>query len=217
MAIDHFKAHYYQKDRVDWNFNILLDDQPDVIRMVNEYAPLLVQEGLYPSIPAKWLHMTILRVGLTDDYTEDEMYRTADILAPKLATLKLPQLSFDSWWQWGGNIVFHISPHDDIVPVYNAVIESLRQVVGNDRTARTPHGNFIPHVSLAYTKDHHNEMKIIEVLSQSNIKPARFYAKSLSLLRQRPTDDGHYEWQIVKDMPIGVDGGTNILSGSGMR
>ena len=73
MAIDHFKKHAYQTNKVDWNFNILFNDQPQVAQTAKMYVQALSHPGLYPPIPAKWLHATILRIGLVDDYTKDEL------------------------------------------------------------------------------------------------------------------------------------------------
>lgn len=205
MATDHFKAHSYQKGRADWNFNILVGKQPDVQRMANEYAPtLLAQAGLYGPVPADWLHMTILRIGLTDEFSEEEMLRVVGILAPKLANIQLSELAFDSWWQWGGNIVFHISPHEELASIYKAVVTSVEEVVGKDRTVLTPHGQFIPHVTLAYTKDRHDELATNEALSKTRVIPARFRAPAVALIRQWPVD-GHYEWEVVREMPVGIN------------
>lgn len=203
MAKDHFKKHYYQKDRVDWNFNILVGQQPDVQRMAQEYAPVIQGiDGLYDPIPTEWLHMTVLRVGLTDEYTEEEMLKVADVLAPKLAVLQLPELVFDGWWQWGGSIVFNISPDYQVTPVYDAVIAALEEVVGADRATKTPHGRFVPHVSFAYSKDRDNEIASSEAISNFKIAPAKFRAPSLALIRQWPAD-GHYKWEIVRELAIG--------------
>jgi 2'-5' RNA ligase len=203
MAKDHFETHYYQKDRVDWNFNILMGNQPDVIRMADEYKTVLTeQEDWYDPILPQWLHMTMLRVGLTDDYSETEMQQVADVLAPKLAAITLPpEFIFDSWWQWGG-VVLHISPENALKPVYDAIIEALKQVVGDDRTLSAPTGSILPHVALNYSKNHHNEVVLTEYLSEHSVKPARFTVSSLALIRQWPTD-GHYEWEVVRDIPIG--------------
>ena len=202
MAKDHFKTHYYQKDRVDWNFNVLFANQPDVKRMRDEYAPLIKHPGLYDPIPYQWLHSTILRVGLIDDFTEAEMLKVADVLTPKLAELQLPEFVFDSWWLWNGNVVLHMSPSDVYSQIYDLVIESMLQVVGDKRTLKTPHGHFTPHVALAYTRTQYQEREINSQLIAYPVKPAIFTAPSLSLIRQWPTD-GHYEWEIVQQIPIG--------------
>ena len=202
MAKDHFETHYYQKDKVDWNFNILFTNQRDVKLMADEYAPILQHPGLYDPIPSQWLHSTILRVGLTDDFTEAEMLMVADRLAPKLARLDLPEFIFDSWWLWGGNVVLHITPSDRYSQIYDCAIEALRNVVGDERTLKSPYGSFIPRVALAYSRNYHQERQINDQLTKNPVLPASFQATNLSLIRQWPTD-GHYEWEIVRELPIG--------------
>jgi 2'-5' RNA ligase len=202
MATDHFEKHFHKPNQVDWNFNVLFNGQPDVSRMAEQYAQVLQHPGLYKPIPPQWLHSTILRVGLVDDYTEAEMLAVADKLQDKLANLKLPEFFFDSWWLWGGNVVFHISPDDQFTKVYDEVIAALEAVVGSDRTTKSPHESFIAHTSLVYSKAHNSEREIHDKLLANPVKPATFNARSVSLIKQWSTD-GHYEWEVVKDISIG--------------
>jgi hypothetical protein len=203
MATDHFQKHYYKKEQVDWNFNVLFDGQSAVAKMAQEYSPALEHPGLYAPISVQWLHSTILRVGLVEDYTEAEMLAVADKLQKSLSGLKLPEFVFDSWWLWGGNVVLHISPDDQFSKIYDAVIVALESVVGSRRTTKTPHGSFIAHTSLVYTKTHDQEKEIHDQLVTHPVKPVTFRATGLSLIKQWPTD-GHYEWEIVKSIPIGA-------------
>lgn len=202
MAKDHFEKHFYQKDRVDWNFNLLFDGQSPVAEMARKYAEIIHHPGLYDPIPTLWLHSTILRVGFIEDYSEQEMLHVAAKLKISLAGLELPQFSFDSWWLWGGNVVLHISPDDEFYKIYHHVITALESVVGSDRTTKSPHGGFIAHTGIAYAKTHSHEDEIHAKLVKNPIEPASFTAEKLSLIRQWPTA-GHYEWEIVENIAIG--------------
>jgi hypothetical protein len=55
---------------------------------------------------------------------------------------------------------------------------------------------------LAYTKTHDKEQEIHDQLVAAPVKPASFYTTNLSLIKQWPTD-GHYEWEVIKDIAIG--------------
>jgi 2'-5' RNA ligase len=169
--------------------------------MAKEYEGLLQHPGLHKPIPPQWLHSTILRVGSLEDYTEDEMLAVTEKLQSSLAPLTLPEFVFDSWWLWGCNVVLHITPDDQFTKIYDAVISTLESVVGVERTTKTPHVHFIAHTALAYTKTHNKEVEVNRILASHPVKPASFRATSLSLLKQWPID-GHYEWEIVKDIPI---------------
>lgn len=205
MAQDHFVKHGASEGQVDWNFNVIFDGCPEVVEMAQQYAPLVTHPGLYSPIPAKWLHATILRVGPEDDFTKEEMLAVAECLHGKLAKLELPEFRFDSWWLWGGNVVLHISPADEFTKIYDAVISALEQIVGPERTLKSPYGGrFIAHTALAYTRSHHKEHEINQQLASKLIHPASFKVSYLPLIRQWPTG-GHYEWEIIRKIPIGGD------------
>jgi 2'-5' RNA ligase len=204
MATDHFERHGVQPGHVDWNFNVVFNDQPDVAQMAEEYAEIIRHPGLYPPIPSQWLHSTILAVGSTDDYTEEEMLAVAAKLQSSLAQLTLPEFVFDSWWLWSGGVVLHISPADEFTKLYDHVIEALKAVVGPERTTYSPHGKFVAHTGLAYPRTHHAEPEINRQLSSRLVKPAKFKATHMPLIRQWASG-GHYEWEIVKDIIVGAN------------
>jgi 2'-5' RNA ligase len=204
MAVDHFQKHRYQENQRDWNFNVLFDGQSAVIKMAKDYARLLDHQALYPPVPPRWLHATILRVGSVDDYRESEMVAVAEILQHKLACLELPTFAFDSWWLWGGNVVLHISPEDQFSKLHDHLICALRAVVGRERVDTLSKSEFIPHVTLAYTRSHHREHEINARLAAGPVESAVFVTTRLSLISQWQTG-GHYEWRVVKNIPVGRD------------
>lgn len=202
MAIDHFEKHA-RKSPVDWNFNLVFDNQQSVAELAEHYKATLEHPGLYPPVPSEWLHATILRVGLLEEYTQDEMLAVAEVLQSKVSNLELPEFRFDSWWLWGGNVVFHLSPGEQLAQLYDALESALNEVLGSSRTAKTPHGNFIPHATLAYTRthDHHSEKEIYDRLMALPAKTTTFSAANISLIKQWPVN-GHYEWEVVRQITI---------------
>ncbi len=77
MAIDHFIKHKWSRERTDWNFNILFNDQPQVAGLASQYAPLVKHPGLDDPVPGQWLHATVLRVGFLEDFPEAERLAVA--------------------------------------------------------------------------------------------------------------------------------------------
>jgi 2'-5' RNA ligase len=203
VAKDHFEEHAAVKGRTGWAFSVLFTDQPQVAEMAQRYAEVLQHPGLYPPLPPQWLHATILAVGPTDAYTEQEMSAVADALAPKLSALPLPEFVFDSWWLWDGNVVLHITPGDKFSKIYDFVIEAMESVVGIARTPRSPNGKFLPHTAMAYTRTHASEREIHRLLVDHPIEPATFNATHLSLLKQWP-DDGYWAWEVIREIGIGA-------------
>jgi 2'-5' RNA ligase len=234
MAIDHFVKHKYARERVDWNFNILFNDQPQVARLARQYQPLIKHQGLYSPVPTQWLHATVLRVGFLEEFSEAEMLAVADVLAPKLANMRLSELLLGQrWWLWNGGPVLGITPKHQLQEVFRQVLKALIIVVGRDRlpalttdSASQPMKafdyflkassvvvgrdrlpikfQFIPHISLAYPKTYHSELELLRRLQSHPIDSVAIRAKSLSLIKQEVKDD-YYMWEIVKDLPIGQD------------
>lgn len=203
MAVDHFLRYEGKTPVVDWNFNIDYRDQPEVAAMAEKYATVLRNvTGLHEPIPANWLHTTVLRIGLVSDYTEHEVLAMADVLASRMHDVKLPQFVFDPWWLWDGNVVLHISPEDAFMPIHEIVRQSVTDIVGPERTAQPKYGRYIPHMTLAYTKSHHHEQEIHDILETNLVASARFRATNLVLIRQQPIR-GRYEWEAVRTVPIG--------------
>lgn len=202
MAQDHFERHNHYDGVVDWNFNVVYDNHPSVVAMAKAYAPYLRRPELYDPIPTEWLHATILRVGPVEDYTEAEMLAVAEKVQAAASQLTLPEFHFGDLVLVRGNICFRIEPERELEKLYTIVTESLESVVGPERATKSPYGEFIAHTSLAYTKAQDNESEIEAALNAAHIQPATFKITSMPLIRQRPTN-GHYEWEIVKDIHVG--------------
>ena len=201
MAQDHFEQHNHYDGVVDWNFNVVYDNQPTIVAMTQAYAPMLSRPELYDPIPTEWLHATILRVGTVEDYTEAEMLAVADKVQAAVANITLPEFHFGNHVMIYGNICFKVEPESELEKLYNIVAESLESVVGPGRATKTPHKRFIAHTSLAYTKTQNHEAEIEAEINAANIEPAKFKITRMPLIKQRPTN-GHYEWDIVKDIKL---------------
>ncbi len=199
MAKDHFKTHFHLPGEVDWNFNILFDDQPQVGEMVRKYDELISHKGLYPPIPSKWLHITLLRVGLTTQYSEKEMLDVVEKLVPILANFEMPDLILGPWWVWRGNPVLHVTPDDQLEELYDIITATIKSIVG-DRIAPLP--RLIPHLTLAYNRDYNQEKEVHQQLSKKWIAPVLFRANNLSLVRQEQKAP-FYSWELVKSIGIG--------------
>ena len=197
MALEHFEKHSYQKGKVDWNFNILFDDQPQIVQIAKEYAKLLTHPVLYPSIPTQWLHATVLLVGTTDEYSEAEMLQVAEKLTPELAKLSLHEFLLGPWWIWSGNPVLHITPEGPLVELFNLTLSTVKEVVGEKRTPKP--SRFIPHITLAYSPTYDGEKEVHSQLSTKHIKPVKFRVSKLSLVKQRQASS-YYDWKVIKEL-----------------
>lgn len=208
MIQDHFEKNYLP-NRVDWNFNVVFHAQPQVAQLAATYRDHLDSQNLYSPIPGKWIHSTILRMGLISDFTEVEMLAVAEVLRPKLAILQLPIFCFNPWNLSGSDVVLEIYPRDDYRQIYECVAEAFVEVIGSDRVSVNSVQQYRPHITLAYTKSHNNVLDIAQKLFYSEPAYCEFAVKSVSLIKQWPTD-GHYEWEVVRELPVGIEHSGNI-------
>ena len=199
MAIDHFDKYRFQQNRIDWNFNILFNDQPQVAELASKYEPLLEHPGLHKPVPGEWLHATVLRVGFLEEFTEAEMLETATLLEQKITEIKMPELMLGQWWLWGGNPVLHITPDDQLQQLFRALIAALTEIVGKERLPEKL--QFIPHITLAYSKTYDDEIGLYKRLQDNPIPGVLVRAQRLSLIKQWIEDD-YYRWDIVKEIPL---------------
>ncbi|HET8709479.1 MAG TPA: 2'-5' RNA ligase family protein [Candidatus Saccharimonadales bacterium] len=201
MARDHFVRHNHHEGVIDWNFNVVLGQEPSVAAMAETYRPILQKPWFYDPIPNEWLHTTILRIGTVADYTEEEMLAVADKVQVRVNELQLPEFHFGPHIIIHGNVCLKIEPESELEKLYAAVTESLEEVVGAERATKSPYGHFIAHTSLVYSKERENEAETEVELNAAEIEPASFRIHHMPLIRQRPTN-GHYEWKIVKNIEI---------------
>ncbi len=146
--------------------------------------------------------MTILRVGYTTEFTDGEMDKVADRLKPKLASLKLPELSLGSSFYFHSCPVLITAPWQAVESVFLAVMKELEGVVGVRRMPRV--GRFIPHMTLAYNRTYTRlqERDFRQRLSEHPVDPVQFRVRSIAMIRQKQTPP-YYRWNIVRDIPIG--------------
>lgn len=198
MALDHFLKHNLAREKGDWNFNVLFNDQPHVAHYAAQYANALDHKGLHGPVPGAWLHATILRVGFVDDFTEDEMLEVATRLEPELAAMQMPEFLLGQWWIWDGNPCVHITPEYALKALFETVVDQLSAVVG--ATPQPP--TFIPHVSLAYSRTYDDEVGLFKSLETTRIDAVPIRVKRVSLVKQR-AQESHYTWDIVRETPVG--------------
>jgi 2'-5' RNA ligase len=162
---------------------------------------LLEHPGLHPPIPPQWLHATILRIGSTNDYSEEEVQAIAKTLESRLATLKLSTFTFGPWWLRQGSVTLRIQPNDQLSHLHKQALNAVESVTGTRQTDRPIAAPFEPHVTLAYAKSHGSEDELLDRLAKQPVLPITFNLKKISLTQQWPIR-GRYEWEVLKDIPL---------------
>ncbi len=198
MATDFFKKHPWGVGQIDWHFLVIFDKQPQIKELAEAYKPLLQHPGLYPPIPAQWLHATLLRVGSIEIISEESMEEVAQLIQKRSRDLTVPELTLDSPWVWSGSVCLSVNPGEPMKNLFK-IIEAATTEVLKDK-APTPE-KFVPHVTLAYPRDTNDDEGIEKQLKQAQVDPMKFVPTELCLVKQRQTPP-YYQWEVITRIPL---------------
>lgn len=185
---DHFAGHKHLaeggEERIDLNFNLYPGEHPQVAALAQAHRGVLAARSgeLYTPIPDKWLHSTILRVGLVQNFTPDQVRDFIETLKPRLAALKMPDLTIGlTPAEAKGDIILRIQPEEAVRELHALIAEV---------TGVEPNPNFIAHMTLAYSKDRIDDGQLAAELEAIQAQPATF-RPNLWVVEQRVTEDGY--------------------------
>ena len=185
---DHFAGHKHLAEggeqRVDLNFNLYPGEYPQVAALAQAHRGVLAarSDELYTPIPDKWLHCTILRVGLAQHFTAEQISGFIEVLKPKLAALKIPDLTIGHQpAEAKGDIILRIQPEEAVREIHALIAEV---------TGVEPNPNFIAHMSLAYSKDRIDDGQLASELAAVAAQPVSF-RPNLWVVEQEATEDGY--------------------------
>jgi 2'-5' RNA ligase len=205
MAKDHFGIRSFMEGKVDWNFNILFNDQPQIGELATEYAKLLNYPGLYPPVPPEWLHITVLRIGFTTDFTDAEILAVTALLEKPLAAINMPLCTLDPVCLYKGYPLLSPTPVEPFDQVFQEVLNALKSVIGQERMPNPIDrslAKFEPHMTLAYTRDYDTEAELQKLLTNNPLPPVNFKPSHLSLVKQKAINH-RYEWEVIKELLLG--------------
>lgn len=201
MAQDHFEKHLYLggPDRVDWNYNLCFDGQPQIAEIAEEYAEILNHPGLHLPVPATCLHTTVARIGLVDERQEEEMLAFNERLKEPLADLPVSEVTVKVGAKCrydGGNVMLDITPSKSIKKMRQLAMAQVGIYIADE-------DEFSPHITLAYAAacGEKGEEEIRERIAENPVSPVVVRLAELSLVKQWPVND-YYEREVIERLPL---------------
>jgi 2'-5' RNA ligase len=180
-------------------WHLLFHDQP----AVHSLAALAQRklDGLpgLDLVPMRWLHLTTLAVGLTDEVPRPTVSTMLDTARHLLADIDPIEVTLGRVLYFPEAVTLAVEPSGALQPVLTAVSIAAREAGLPGRTDTRP---WLPHITMAYSNGTGPTAPIIDALGL-HLPQTKITIRSASLVRQRQV--GHsWQWQPVADVGLGA-------------
>lgn len=193
---NHWQRPGWTDGRTSYHWLLALDNEPELAALARQCQASLGDLPILDLVPSDTLHLTLQRVGFTDEVDSAQLKAVADTTAQRCADLA--SLVLHIGWLAGsaGAIRFTALPVESVVRVRQAVLETLTDVCGPAPDQSTESPDFWPHVSIAYCNTPTPATPtIIERVGQlRSLPPAKVHVQAIDLVELR-RDDNVYRWE----------------------
>jgi 2'-5' RNA ligase len=170
-------------DQGEIYWHILLGNDPTVGALVAEAQRRLASfEGLHMT-PQRWLHMTTLIVGSTDEITKHQMTVMAQEASELLSGVDPITVTFGRILYHPEGIALGIQPADSLTPVLHAIQAATCNATGHQGRI-SGNDQWILHVTICYSTSRQPAEPIIKVLGQE-LPSRQVHVGAVSLVVQR--------------------------------
>jgi 2'-5' RNA ligase len=178
-------------DQGEIYWHILLGDDPNVRALATEAQRRLAQfEGLHIT-PPRWLHVTTLIVGSTDDITQHQLTAMTEEASGSLSRVDPITVTFGRILYHPEGIMLAIHPAEALAPVLHAVRTATWNATGHEGCI-SGNGPWIPHVTICYSTARQRAEPIIKALGRE-LPSREVRIGAVSLVIQRGPER-HWDW-----------------------
>jgi 2'-5' RNA ligase len=134
--------------------------------------------------PLRWLHITTLIAGSTDDIDDSDMSEMLTEARSLLSGMTPIRVTFRRIFYHPEAIVLGIHPQEALAPIQETALAATRAVTGHDGKALACAQPWMPHVTLCYSTGRQPAEPIIAALGKE-LPACDVSIQSLSLVVQR--------------------------------
>lgn len=194
---NHWQRPGWTDGRTSYHWLLAFNDEPGLTALARECQGGLGDLPMLDLVPPDTLHLTLQRVGFTDEVDRAQLQAVADATAQRCADL--PSFVLHVGWLAGseGAIRFTALPVESVVRVRQAVLETLTDICSptTDLSAESP--DFWPHVSIAYCNTPTPATPVIQRVGKlRSFAPVKVHIQALDLVELR-RDNKVYRWKVM--------------------
>jgi 2'-5' RNA ligase len=185
------------KGQLYWH--VLLGNNSRVLSLAKESQQRLANCKGLVSPPDRWLHMTILNVGLADQINASQREVMISEAGRLLAEVRPVTVTLSRVLYHPEAIVVAAEPVEVLTPLLEATRAATRAAIGREGT--TEHEPWTPHVTVAYSDAVQPAAPIIAAMGRE-LPPCDVAIRTVCLVNQDGPEN-RWDWHPIAQVPLG--------------
>lgn len=180
-------------------WHMLVGEHPEVAAIAQEVHERLAPFSGLHLTPLRWLHMTTLIAGPSDQISAGDIQDMAESASRLLASTPPITVTLAKVLYHPEAIVLPAAPASALAPIRAAALAATREITGTDGVADSP--EWTPHITVCYSTSRQPAGPIITALGR-NLPERQFQVRALSLVIQQGPER-LWDWHPVATIPLG--------------
>jgi 2'-5' RNA ligase len=147
-------------------WHILFHDHPQVRALAKKTQDRLSRIGGFHMTPERWLHMTTLVVGSTDEISSEQATEMLTDARKRLSEIDPVTVSLGRVLYHPEAIMLGIRPERALDPILEAVRQATLEATGNAGAVNGSFSSWMPHVTVSYSISRQPAEPIISTLGK---------------------------------------------------
>jgi 2'-5' RNA ligase len=183
-------------------WHILLGDNAGLRNIVEQAQDRLSKFPHLHLTPLRWLHITTLIAGSTDDINDTDMAEMLAAARSRLSTTAPIRVIFQRIFYHPEAIVLGLHPQEALAPVREAALAATHTATGRENAVSGCIPPWMPHVTLCYSTGRQSARPIIAALG-TEMPACAVSIRSLSLVVQRGPER-LWDWHHIGTAQLGA-------------
>jgi 2'-5' RNA ligase len=180
-------------------WHVLLGEDPEVRRLASEAQRRLAGIPGLDMTPPRWLHMTLLIIGFSDEFTSSQVDMMVSEAARLLRSMAPMSVTLSRILYHPEAVAVAAHPADALAPLLQAVQAATH--TAKARAGVVAHEPWSPHITVAYSSEVRSAAPVIAALGKE-LSPRQITIRTVSLVNQ---DGPEYmwDWRPIADVTVG--------------
>lgn len=181
-------------------WHLTFQHEPEMHEHVRELQRVLEPFTTLDLVPIKWLHLTLVGVGHTDEVDPGQLRRIIDSVCKAVSSDSFT-LSFDRVVVWNDAVAVVAHPSAALDRLRAGLATVVGEVLRDAAPPSNPNSAFHPHVTVAYANSPQDAAPVRTALDEIAQTAYEIPSPTLSLIELH-RDNRVYEWRTIADLHV---------------